>query len=96
MVNDGLVWLPFDVPTPSEVGNRADEIEVWTAPTMVGTVDGVVIGEIDVVVVVVVSGIVVGVAVYVIGINVVGGTGTAVVGNVDEAGMTVVVDVPSG
>ena len=69
---------------------------VWTAPTVVGSVDVVVIGETVVVVVVVVSGIVVGVAVYVIGISVVGGTGTAVVGIVDEPGMTVVVDVPSG
>ena len=56
----------------------------------------VVIGEIIVVVIVVDIGNIAGVVVYVVGVNVVGGTGTVVVGIVDETGMIVVVDVPSG
>ena len=56
----------------------------------------VVIGEIIVVVIFVDMGNVAGVVVYVVGVNVVGGTGTVVVGIVDETGMIAVVDVPSG
>ena len=70
---------------------------VWLAPTVVGAVVGVVvIGEIIVVVIVFDMGNVASVVVYVVGVNVVGGTGTVVVGIVDETGMIVVVDVPSG